>query len=66
MILVYEYFIFNRKIKPKNNHELMCFIIAQNIAKRIREIKINTFIRLILNNYKNNRTKRTKRYNFYE
>ena len=66
MILVYEYFIFNRKIKPKNNHELMCFIIAQNIAKRIREIKINTFIRLILGIYKNNRTKRTKRYNFYE
>lgn len=61
MILIYEYFIFNKKIKPKNNHELLCFIIAQNIAKKIRDIRINTFVRLIMAIYKNNENKNTKK-----
>ena len=54
MILVYEYFIFNRKIKQKTYHEIIYFIIVQNIAKKIRKIKINTFISLIIGIYKNN------------
>ena len=54
MILVYEYFIFNRKIKQKTYHEIIYFIIVQNIAKKIRKIKLNTFINLIIGIYKNN------------
>ena len=54
MILIYESFIFNRKIKPKNYHELISFIIVENIDKKIRKIKINTFISLIIGIYKNN------------
>ena len=66
MIFIYEYFLFNKKIKPKNNHELLCFIIVQNIAKKIKEIKINTFVRFIMSIYKNKNTKYIKRNNFFE
>ena len=48
MILIYEHFIFQRKIKPKNNHELLCFIIVQYIDKTIKRVKLNTFVHFIM------------------
>ena len=56
MILVYENFFFKRDIKPKNNNELLCVMIVEYIKKRIRKIKLNAFINLII--YANNLPKK--------
>ena len=61
MILIYENFFFKKKVKPKNNNELLCFLIVEYINNRIKKIKLNAFINLIIykethpkiNKYKN-------------
>ena len=51
LVLVYENFFFNKDIKPKNNSELQCVLIVEYINRKIRKIKLNTLINLII--YKN-------------
>ena len=48
MILIYEQFFFKKAIKPKNNNELLCFMIVQYIDKKIKKIKLNAFVNLII------------------
>ena len=58
MILLYEHFFFKKGIKPKNNKELLSFLIVQYIDRKIKKIKLNTFFNLIMNikenQFKNN------------
>ena len=48
MILIYEKFFFKEKIKPKNNQELFCYLIVQYINEKIRKIKSNVFMNLLI------------------
>ena len=56
MILIYEKFFFKGKIKPKNNHELFCYLIVQYINEKFRKIKLSVFMKLLFaeDNKKNN------------
>ena len=56
MILLYEKFVFKKDIKPKNNNELLCLLIAEYINKKIKRIKLNALINLII--YKNSLPKK--------
>ena len=56
LVLVYENFFFNKDVKPKNNSELQCVLIVEYINRKIRKIKLNTLINLII--YKNTLPKR--------
>ena len=56
LVLVYENFFFNKEVKPKNNSELQCVLIVEYINRKIRKIKLNTLINLII--YKNTLPKR--------
>ena len=49
--MVYENFFFNKEVKPKNNSELQCVLIVEYINRKMRKIKLNTLINLII--YKN-------------
>ena len=51
LVLVYENFFFNKEVKPKNNSELQCVLIVEYINRKMRKIKLNTLINLII--YKN-------------
>ena len=53
MILIYEKFFFKEKVKPKNNHELFCYLIVQYINEKFKKIKANVFMNLLI--YKNNK-----------
>jgi hypothetical protein len=48
MILIYEKFFFKEKIKPKNNQELFCYLIVQYINEKIKKIKSNAFMKLLI------------------
>ena len=63
MILIYEKFFFKDKIKPKNNQELFCYLIIQYINEKIRKIKRNVFMKLLI--YKENKpvVRYIKKYN---
>ena len=63
MILIYEQFFFKKAIKPKNNNELLCFMIVQYIDKKIKKIKLNAFVNLII--YKETRTPKNAKKNNY-
>ena len=54
--MVYESFFFNKDVKPKNNSELQCVLIVEYINRKLRKIKLNTLINLII--YKNTLPKR--------
>ena len=56
LVLIYENFFFKRDVKPKNNSELQCVLIVEYIKKKIRKIKLNTLINLII--YKNSLPKK--------
>ena len=56
LVLIYENFFFKRDVKPKNNSELQCVLIVEYIKKKIRRIKLNTLINLII--YKNSLPKK--------
>ena len=60
MILIYETYIFNKKIKPKNNNELIYFLIVQYINKKIKQINLNTFIKLLLYKERKNKNSNNK------
>jgi DNA repair exonuclease SbcCD ATPase subunit len=47
MILIYETFFFKGKVKPKNNHELFCYLLVQYINEKFKKIKLNTFMNLL-------------------
>ena len=47
MILIYEKFFFKGKVKPKNNHELFCYLLVQYINEKLRKIKLNAFMNLL-------------------
>ena len=49
MILLYEHFFFKKGIKPKNNKELLSYLIVQYIDRKIKKIKLKTFFNLIMN-----------------
>ena len=61
LVLVYENFFFNKDVKPKNNSELQCVLIVEYINRKIRKIKLNALINLII--YKNTLPKRNRRSN---
>ena len=71
MILIYENFFFKKKVKPKNNNELFTYLIVQYINNRIKKIKLNALINLII--YKESLPKKkveknriiTRKYNDY-
>ena len=48
MILIYEKFFFKDKVKPKNNRELFCYLIVQFINEKIKNVKANVFMHLII------------------
>ena len=48
MILIYENYFFKKNVKPKNNNELLCLMIVEYINKKIKKIKLNTLINLII------------------
>jgi DNA repair exonuclease SbcCD ATPase subunit len=59
MLLIYEHLYFNREIRPKNNIELLCYLISHFIEKKIRKIKLNAFFKILIsglgrNNYREN------------
>ena len=74
MLLIYEHLYFNREIRPKNNTELLCYLISHFIEKKIRKIKLNAFFKILLssigrnNSYReNNNTRnnyRNDKYNY--
>ena len=79
MILIYENFFFKKGVKPKNNKELFCYLIVQYIKNKIKKIKLNALVNLIIykeclsiKNDKNNIFNRTNnenveaRYDFEE
>ena len=49
MILIYENLFFKRSIKPKNNKELFCYLLAEYINRKIKKIKMNVFVNLLIN-----------------
>ena len=53
MVLIYEKFFFKGKVKPKNNHELFCYLLVQYINEKIKKIKLNTFMNLLYYNESN-------------
>ena len=61
LVLVYENFFFNKEVKPKNNSELQCVLIVEYINRKIRKIKLNTLINLII--YKNTLPKKSSERN---
>ena len=48
MILIYEHLFFKREVKPRNNTELLCCIIVHYIDRKIKKIKLNALINLII------------------
>jgi len=68
MLLIYEHLYFNKEIRPKNNIELLCYLISHFIEKKIRKIKLNAFFKILLssirrnNNYRENNYKRNNYY----
>ena len=59
MLLIYEHLYFNKEIRPKNNIELLCYLISHFIEKKIRKIKLNAFFKILIsglgrNNYREN------------
>ena len=64
MILLYEHFFFKKGIKPKNNKELLSFLIVQYIDRKIKKIKLNTFFNLIMNIKENQFKKSIKKNNY--
>ena len=64
MILIYENFFFRDKIKPKNNQELFCYLLMNLINNKIRKIKLNVLMNLIIHQ-KLNHKKITNKYNNY-
>ena len=51
MLLIYENYFFRKGVKPKNNNELLCLLLVEFIDKKIKKIKLNAMINLII--YKN-------------
>ena len=50
MILIYEKFFFKEKVKPKNNHELFCYLLVQYINEKFLKLKMNAFMNIFYYN----------------
>jgi DNA repair exonuclease SbcCD ATPase subunit len=65
MLLIYEHLYFNREVKPKNNIELLCYLISHFIEKKIRKIKLNAFFKILISSIgRNNNYRENKRNNY--
>jgi hypothetical protein len=51
MLLIYENYFFRKGVKPKNNRELLCLLLVEYIEKKIKRIKLNALINLIIYKY---------------
>lgn len=67
MILIYENFYFKKKAKPKNNNELISCLLVNFLDKKIKKIKLNAFIKILIHNAmnqkNNNKSKRSSFFN---
>ena len=61
MILIYEKFFFKDKVKPKNNHELFCYLLIQYINEKFRKIKEKVFLNLLFYNNNNESKEKPKK-----
>ena len=65
MLLIYEHLYFNREVRPKNNIELLCYLISHFIEKKIKKIKLNAFFKILISSIgRNNNYRENKRNNY--
>lgn len=65
MLLIYEHLYFNKEIRPKNNIELLCYLISHFIEKKIRKIKLNTLFKILISSIvRRNNNFRENNYNY--
>ena len=62
MILIYENFFFRDKVRPKNNQELFCYLLVNYINNKVKKIKLNALVNLIIHQ-KINKKKTKYKYN---
>ena len=65
MILIYENFFFRGKIKPKDNQELFCYLLMNLINNKIKKIKLNVLMNLIIHQKLNHKKIKTKYNNIF-